>query len=589
MRGGWSALAALGGPVVALLLGGCRFEPLIGSGTLACDRGSCPPGLRCSDSGFCCRDGDPHPRCAPGDPPGDGGAGRPAVADASAGADLVAGDAPLESGRWPRLVAGPVRLVGGASSCTPARTAAGSDRWCAFHRQKELWVINASRAAQLGSVRCDGSDPDCLRLSENVFRADLSLHPSANLAFSIFTGELLIYYADARQSADEIFRGGVYAWRPGWTVGRRLTSMNGEYCVASELDGLTVMCTDNRGNSGVDVDLIGGRLPPDGSALPRIERVTREPWLSLITSSGDYILYSYLSGASTMSDLYLVAAGQVADPGSRVLLVRDAELSAIGANGTRAYFYRSVDPMTRAGTLFRVDLPTGRNIIEIARGVQYAWHPLTKRGRELGLITVENMDQRGFGDLRLFWDPVMPSRSLTPGRTHMYGYQFSPDGRFTYTMAPQDRPLAQARVFDSTNGNSCVLGQTRTVPPVLERFSPDGSLVFWEKYTSEDGVMEAWVSSSADCAPVRQLGTRVSLMQLLDDGGAVFVEAGGGAAGGQLRYLPGGQMVTSAAPQEIATAADAGFALITGDPTSLVVFTSSVPGREGLYIAKVPF
>jgi hypothetical protein len=74
------------------------------------------------------------------------------------------------------LVSGAVGLAGrtgtGCSSGV-ARPGVPPDVWCAFYRAgaqagTELWVLNVTRASLKPTV-CDGSSPDCLRLTTNLW------------------------------------------------------------------------------------------------------------------------------------------------------------------------------------------------------------------------------------------------------------------------------------------------------------------------------------------------------------------------------------------------------------------------------------
>jgi hypothetical protein len=581
-------------------LAGCGFSPKVSSGSLACGPSqSCPPGQLCSASGRCCLPDDTQGSCGPARPDAAEGrlaggvdAGRP-TEDASAGSadsqdaggpDTAAPD-PARTSRWPRLVPGNVRVMSLVFGCTFGPASAGNDSWCGFYRGNELWVLNVTRAAAAASARCDGTDSGCLRLSQAAFRADAL---GDTLARSMFVGDLLIYYAEARQAAGEPFRGGVYAWRPGWTQGRRLTSQNGSVCEANYLDASTVLCEDNQ--EGDQVDFLGGRLPIDGRPLPRIERVSSQASTARVAFSGDYLVYSWAAQADQAPDLYAVAAGQVQNPGARSLLSRGARLVAVAENGTRAYYLQAVDATTAGGVLMRVDVPSGRNPVEVARGVQLGTVPQTAGGRELGLATAENLDDSFDADVRLFLDPAMPMRSVPIGRAWLSFFASSDDGRFLFFLSPlPDGTLMQARVYDTMAQRSCLLGTTGRMVPVVLPFSADGRTVFWDRNEGTNDSREAWAAASADCAPIRQVSARVAASVPLDDGGVVFRDDTSNEDAAPLRVLAAGAGFATAVPRVIEEEANLQFMLSPAGPSTLVVYTTSAPGREGLYVAKVPF
>ena len=120
-----------------------------------------------------------------------------------------------------RLTAGTRdQLVGGhVSACSHAEN--GTDRWCAFYRNSsilgrmELWVINVSERLRGGGFQCNRSSVDCLLLTTNLWTGQPtsgSTHPFAHK----FTGDTLLFHADAVSGPDELFTGFIYAWRIGW-------------------------------------------------------------------------------------------------------------------------------------------------------------------------------------------------------------------------------------------------------------------------------------------------------------------------------------------------------------------------------------
>jgi hypothetical protein len=149
-----------------------------------------------------------------------------------------------------------------------------------------LWVFNASRAAAGTAVRCDGTDPNCVNLTNNLFLD--SSQNDLGLGMHAFDGDTLIYYGETGPAfmAGNGFIGTIYAWRPGWTAGRPLTSNSGLIC-HGQAKAAVALCFDNpvaqtaagaactANTDCVDVaDLRTGQLPAAGGALlPKIEPV----------------------------------------------------------------------------------------------------------------------------------------------------------------------------------------------------------------------------------------------------------------------------------------------------------------------------
>ena len=168
--------------------------------------------------------------------------------DVSAGDSMPSQDAttppPLDAaimptGRsLPADVRAPVRiadaralLVGnGPDACTHQTPASSNgDRWCAFTFGPnptgvgELWVLDVTRAARGDFPACDGTDPGCLRLTTKV---------SLRYA-TFFDGDTLFYGTDSTAPVGQDFLGRIFAWRPGWSAGRQVSSDAGFTCIGN--------------------------------------------------------------------------------------------------------------------------------------------------------------------------------------------------------------------------------------------------------------------------------------------------------------------------------------------------------------------
>jgi hypothetical protein len=164
---------------------------------------------------------------------GCGGASTSPRSDGSAPADAAPDLPPLPAPTVRLLLPGNARLAGdGATTCSHGQPAAG-DVWCAVTidhadgadagNRTELWVINATRAAG-ESVTCDGSSPHCRRLHSDLWTGGAlggPLFPSDDH----FDGDTLIFYAGGISGVpDGVYQGPVWAWRPGWSEPRVISS-----------------------------------------------------------------------------------------------------------------------------------------------------------------------------------------------------------------------------------------------------------------------------------------------------------------------------------------------------------------------------
>src|SRR5437762_1551441 len=110
--------------------------------------------------------------------------------------------APPAPPRVQRLVSGALQLVGSSSSAC-SHGGPGQDTWCAFFRAgasadaTELWTLNVTRAVKQ-AVACDGSSPDCLRLTSTLWTGGLVFFSPAHPAIHGFQGTSLFFYSDGR-------------------------------------------------------------------------------------------------------------------------------------------------------------------------------------------------------------------------------------------------------------------------------------------------------------------------------------------------------------------------------------------------------
>jgi hypothetical protein len=263
---------------------------------------------------------------------------------------------------------GPARLVGGPpSSCSNPQS--NGDRWCAFAVESTaaLWVV---RLAHDAAPRCDAIGPDCLRLTAHLWTG----HPPAGPIHPYshrFDGDTLIFHADAASGPDAVYRGPVYAWRPGWSVGRPIA------------DGVAVLCTGHprlplvdcledgagslRVSAGQLVDRDDLRLTPLGP-FPR-SRIGADadgdmdvPWQAGFSPDGAFFVFSTPEGGRPVETLRLVATADLGRVAPREI-IRDATFWDFSADGARLYFLRR-----GGGEIFEADFPSGDRVHRLTGG-----------------------------------------------------------------------------------------------------------------------------------------------------------------------------------------------------------------------------
>jgi hypothetical protein len=269
-----------------------------------------------------------------------------------------------------QLAAGSALLVGlGSDSCTNQDPPSG-DRWCAFALpsasfpgRTDLWAINVSRAISLPAkqIHCDVSDLDCLLLTSTLYSGDLTVHG--------FFGDTLIYYADTGQTV-----GSAYAWRPGMTAGRRISSNVPLGLCTGQPKSDAVRCLQNPDSTTVagqtTVDLVAGNVGGT-AALPKIATLiatlTTDPppnatapppvkYRAGLSFDGTWIAWS---ARPTPTGVETLTAQKLGDASTRVVVAEDVSRWAFSRDGAKLYWLKSFNYSATAplGTLQMTDFP----------------------------------------------------------------------------------------------------------------------------------------------------------------------------------------------------------------------------------------
>jgi hypothetical protein len=293
----------------------------------------------------------------------------------------LAGAAPDQGPTAPRFPRGPARLVGsGLSSCSNQAPLSGSgDRWCAFavgrdaEPPAELWVVRLPGSRPDASPRCDGTSPDCLLLSASLWTGHAPagpLHPYSHR----FDGDTLIFYADAASGPDEVYRGPVYAWRPGFAQARRIASGISVLCSGHPRLPLIHCLEDSPGNSteGEGVRVTAGELLDDADAmLSSVGRVRSVragsgfAWQAGFSPAGDFFAFSSPDRDPALETLQVLATHDLGRSAPRAIIA-DATFWDFSADGQRVFFLRRDASDQHA--VFQADFPAGTRVTELGRG-----------------------------------------------------------------------------------------------------------------------------------------------------------------------------------------------------------------------------
>jgi hypothetical protein len=588
--------------LAGILLHGCGFDPPVSSGTLTCtSRSECPPRLFCSSARVCCAPGDDSPQCLVLPSGAD-------AANADAGASSQGGDArpdnagDIASDPEPPVVLAPPRrllteavdLMATTNSCTDDRAHGHEDRWCAFTRGAELWVLNVNKAMRI-HVSCDGTDPGCLLLTKNFTPADITatsigMHPSR------FFGDLLIFSADAKPPIGNLFSAGQYAWYPGWPSARRLTSADGLQCGGATWAS-AAWCIDRVPGVPGQYDLIAGFIGHDGPALVKVKRSANPSLFAQLSKDGQSLLFHEVT-TQTPGPLWLAPTMTAGDPSTHVTIdkavpIDGFELSADAGNAV--YFVRASKGrgLQAAGTLSVVDLHKPTEVVDLAPMVNYFAVVRAVDDMHLGVAALQNR-VANTGVLKLFLG-LTQLKEITIGITSDQ-FSVSRDGRFTLFQPLEDPATGRrdARVANHDAASVCALQKLpQTQPSHTRSFTDNGEIVMWEDFPDPTQVFgEGWAARAADCGDKHRFGNRVAYWRDLHHIVLLIVDEFAQDEG-VIRFVKWGSGTTwpASGPVTIQNNVRRNVDVISpswNEPFPYAVYTSHKPGGEGLYVAELP-
>lgn len=529
----------------------------------------------------------------------DGPVGGRGSQDAGAGSDVP----PLAvNPAAKRLVRGPVQLLGNhETSCSHQEPAsADGHRWCAFAvpgtagGNVELWVVDATAAAA-GNVACDGTNPACRRLTTTLWTGQPANGPAFPTA-THFEGDTLIIYADTPRNVP-IYSGPIYAWRPGWTEMRRISSGTAALTCEGHGRADVALCVENVTTvtpQTIEFELKAGRL----GALP-LANVARITPLSMPTGdnqwqagfSPDGAWFAYSTGGRTATDRETLFVSRTEDAGAadkRVMVASNVSRWEISPDAKRWYYLKAYNYDVQgspAGTLAASDFPMGGNEAMLAPAVGGFQVLSDATGVDRGLAYIQNVAV-GKGTLKVLGNVTMPAAAST-FPFPVIGWVFSPDLRFALV----SKQFANSGLVDSfvtkLDGTAaCELAPATTSDLFGQPFTKGGQLVFWaDKVNTMTGTGEGWVATSDGCGNKQKFGDGLDFWFVSSDRGLLFSDMTSGNAT-RLRFVklgPGGSWPATE-PVTIQDGVTRMYAPVGAD-LQHVLFTVLRGGAEdGLYV-----
>jgi hypothetical protein len=434
-----------------------------------------------------------------------------------------------------RLVSGMVGLVGrtttGCSSGV-ARPGVPADVWCAFYRAgaqagTELWVLDVSRAAGK-PVACDGTSPECLRLTTNLWTGD-PLFNASHPTIHGFEGDTLIIYADASvMSADDPYQGALKGWRPGWPATRTLTSPAGYLCHGNPSSAVA-HCLDSveQKDKNYELDLLAGSLA--GTTTGPLQKAAhirtlgskgQLMWGASFSPDGAWFLYSSPADGEDTEVLRLAPTTDGAVGPAREIR-RGASRWQVSPDGKKLYFldgYNYIDTEP-AGSLTMLDFPAlgGAAILQTNVG---SYAPLGSTGepdRGLGFLADVT---KGNGTFRILRDRTQPAGAVTI-ESGVNEFLVSPDLRYTFVAKPNADSGPTSLVVSNDGRGSCVVQDGRSV--YSQAFAPDGSALYWAQDADNGFDIEGWYAPSDRCDDRRRFSANLAYLAAVN-GGLVYAE-----------------------------------------------------------------
>jgi hypothetical protein len=478
------------------------------------------------------------------------------------------------------------QLVGsGLSSCTNQIVPSGDgDRWCGFSRgaadgSHELWVIDVTTAARGGAPRCDGTDSGCLLLTRALWPRSAPL----------FDGDTLIYETDSVSAPTADFLGRVWAWRPGWTHGRQISSDRGFLCIGQRASAAAA-CFDEpagdpakRDSAQVRVGTLdgeaGGPLPIAGRWPLRTEG---DPvWEAAFAPDGAHLALMSAPAVGDKQNLVVLPTAAAASASTAPVL--DDVAHAKIANDARAIYF--VRGLPDRADLYVADFPSGAGARLVDEGVlSYARWGQRPTDQALGYVKDLGGTKREY---KLILDRARgEARTIFAFEDIFEGAVVSPDLRYTAWLDSAFRGV----VVRNDDLASCQL-DLDDEPPVFEPvFLDRSSLLFWKEIRPADnGHRDAFYADPGRCRPKTRLADDVAFMVPVGDRGLVYgdeLDATTGRVSLEVvAVAPGGATLDAAGPVRVQAGVELPVVFVGPAPPLLVYRASGgSAGPDGIFV-----
>lgn len=513
-----------------------------------------------------------------------------------------------------RIVAGRARLVGThGSACSNQTTGGSAERWCAFSQPgaslgtTELWVMNVSKAMTGVDVKCDGTDPNCKRLTTRLWTEQPPagpFHPTAHR----FDGDTLIYHAEVQAaSVGDIYRGPIFAWRPGWESAKRISGTQAVTCSA-HFSAQAAVCIENLTPDTVmplQFDLTAGKI--DGNEqLKKVGLITPSrandatQWRSGFTREGDYFLWS--TGGATLAEretLFVVKTDEIGQADKVRMFDVGVTRWNLSIDGQKLYYYRNYNYSVEndpSGTLTMADFPGNpaggpQNEVPLAArvGAYQLLFDGTENDRGLAFFDMVTL---GKGNYKIMRDRANPMQ-VTSVVQSISGALVSRDMRFAYYSRDFDEVEGTSDAWiTKTDGSGTMCALTTTLQSDLygSPFLPNGNLVFWvDRINLDLGVGEGWVGNPDGCKDKRKFSDGMDFWFLAGSEGILFSDSGDGETA-TLRYAAITNGTTLGQVERVQEQVERIYAILPNFNAVVYQISRNSTAVDGLYLyTNLPF
>jgi hypothetical protein len=488
-----------------------------------------------------------------------------------------------------RILDASALLVGsGLNGCTHQTPASGDGhRWCAFtlgaivDGLAELWVIDVTRAATGDVPPCDGTDAGCLRLTTKVV--------TTSAAF--FEGDTLFYGTDSTAGVAADFLGRFFAWRPGWSAGRQISSDAGFTCIGNRHSAAAACLDDPVGDPSKrdSANVRAGYLTSEtGAALPTFGRYplrnNNPAWQAKLSPDGSVFVLSDADTIGANQTLRLAPTDQIG-AAAPTLALNDAFSWQISNDGQKIYFMRGA---SQAPDLYVADFPSGANITLIETGVK-GFTFIGARAVDQA-VEIAKLRMPG-GIIELLTDRAVPTpRTIFTYDDFLNGADISPDLRYTTWLNDDFRAV----VFRNSDLATCTINAGSATQVYDPSYLDSSGLMFWKEGMSDSSQREAFFAQPEHCAQKTRFAQNIDLIIPIGDRGLVFTDEADPTARTTLKYIavtPDGSTLDPAGAVRVHDDVGAPVVLV-GENPPLLVFpaTGDTADTTGLFVfGPVPF